>query len=216
LADHSASPTEGSSSDPPASADHPEVLARLGERTINSSLVYQGLFLKLRRDAARLPDGSVHEREWVVHPGASAVVALDDQERVLIERQFRYPMGRVYLEIPAGKIDAGETPLQTMRRELVEETGYQAAQWAPLTQIHPAIGFSNEIIHLFLARDLTRVDAGASPDHGELIEIEWVPLGWLVDELRAGRLPDVKTQIGVMHLQQMVQGAWPWPAFAAD
>jgi ADP-ribose pyrophosphatase len=215
LADSGSSSTGGAPSGSPTSADHPELVARLGERTVQSDLVYQGLFLKLRRDAARLPDGSIHDREWVVHPGASAVVALDSQDRVLIERQFRYPMGRVYLEIPAGKIDPGETPLQTMQRELVEETGYQAAQWAPLTQIHPAIGFSNEIIHLFLARDLSRVEAGSSLDHGELIEIEWVPLGWLIDELRAGRLPDVKTQIGVMHLQQMVQGAWPWPEFGA-
>jgi len=86
------------------------------EETVESELVYQGVFLRVRRDTARLPDQSLHPREWVVHPGASAIVALSDDGRVLIERQFRYPMGREYLEIPAGKIDQGETPIQTAQR----------------------------------------------------------------------------------------------------
>jgi ADP-ribose pyrophosphatase len=148
----------------------------------------------------------------VVHPGASAILALADDGRVLIERQFRYAMQQVYIEIPAGKIDPGETPLQTARRELLEETGYTAKQWALLTRIHPAIGFTNEIIDIFLARELGARET-RNLDHGELLEIDWVSVGWLVDELRAGRLPDVKTQIAVMHLQRMVEGDWPWPAF---
>ena len=184
----------------------------LQETTVESELVYQGLFLKVRRDKARLPDGSIHGREWVVHPGASAILALADDGRVLIERQFRYAMQQVYIEIPAGKIDPGETPLQTARRELLEETGYTAKQWALLTRIHPAIGFTNEIIDIFLARELGARET-RKLDHGELLEIDWVSVGWLVDELRAGRLPDVKTQISVMHLQRMVEGDWPWPAF---
>ena len=184
----------------------------LQETTVESELVYQGLFLKVRRDKARLPDGSIHGREWVVHPGASAILALADDGRVLIERQFRYAMQQVYVEIPAGKIDPGETPLQTARRELLEETGYTAKQWALLTRIHPAIGFTNEIIDIFVARELGARET-RKLDHGELLEIDWVSVGWLVDELRAGRLPDVKTQISVMHLQRMVDGDWPWPAF---
>ena len=184
----------------------------LQETTVESELVYQGLFLKVRRDKARLPDGSIHGREWVVHPGASAILALADDGRVLIERQFRYAMQQVYVEIPAGKIDPGETPLQTARRELLEETGYTAKQWALLTRIHPAIGFTNEIIDIFVARELGARET-RNLDHGELLEIDWVSVGWLVDELRAGRLPDVKTQISVMHLQRMVEGDWPWPAF---
>ena len=184
----------------------------LQETTVESELVYHGLFLKVRRDKARLPDGSIHGREWVVHPGASAILALADDGRVLIERQFRYAMQQVYVEIPAGKIDPGETPLQTARRELLEETGYTAKQWALLTRIHPAIGFTNEIIDIFLARELGARET-RKLDHGELLEIDWVSVGWLVDELRAGRLPDVKTQISVMHLQRMVEGDWPWPAF---
>jgi ADP-ribose pyrophosphatase len=184
----------------------------LQESTVDSALVYQGAFLRVRKDLARLPDGSVHGREWVMHPGAAGVLALGDDGRVLVERQWRYAMGRAYVEIPAGKIDTGETTLQTARRELLEETGYVAREWAPLTQIHPTIGFSNEVIDLYVARGLTHAQAH-SREHGELLEIEWVTLGWLVDELRAGRLPDVKTHIAVMHLQRMVDGDWPWPVF---
>jgi ADP-ribose pyrophosphatase len=124
----------------------------LQETTVESELVYQGLFLKVRRDKALLPDGSIHGREWVVHPGASAILVLADDGRVLIERQFRYAMQQVYVEIPAGKIDPGETPLQTARRELLEETGYTAKQWALLTRIHPAIGYQRDHRHLRRAR----------------------------------------------------------------
>ena len=185
---------------------------RLRETTLDSELVYEGAFLRVRRDRARLSDGSVHRREWVMHPGAAAIVALGEDGRVLVERQWRYAMGRAYVEIPAGKIDPGETSLQTARRELLEETGYVAGRWGRLIQLHPAIGFSNEVMDLFVARELEFRDARAL-DHGEMLEVEWVTLGWLIDELRAGRLPDVKTHVAVLHLQQMVEGLWPWPAW---
>lgn len=184
----------------------------LRETTVDSELVYQGAFLRVRRDRARLPDGSIHGREWVMHPGAAAMLAIGDDGRVLVVRQWRYAMGRAYVEIPAGKIDPGETSLQTARRELLEETGYVAREWARLLQLHPAIGFSNEVMDVYVARGLERRGAGAL-DHGEFLEVEWVTLDWLVDALRAGHLPDVKTHIAVMHLQRMVEGDWPWPAF---
>lgn len=196
---------------PPSDPQSNVSRSALHEDTVESELVYQGVFLKVMKDRARVPDGSVHPREWVMHPGASAIVAWADDGRVLVERQFRYPMGREYIEIPAGKIDAGEAPLHTAQRELLEETGYCAQSWAPLTKIHPAIGFSNEVIHLFLARELELHANGPKLDAGEHIEIEWVSLGSLVDALRSGRLPDVKTQIGVMHLQRIVEGDWDWP-----
>jgi ADP-ribose pyrophosphatase len=186
----------------------------LRETTVDSQLVYEGAFLRVRRDVARLPDGSEHTREWVMHPGAAAMLALGDDGRVLMVRQWRYAMQRAYLEIPAGKIDPGETSLQTARRELLEETGHVAREWAPLTQIHPAIGFSNELIDLYLARGLEAREERAL-DHGEVIDVEWRTLGELVDEIRAGRLPDVKSQIAVLHLQRIVDGDWPWPAFTA-
>jgi ADP-ribose pyrophosphatase len=184
---------------------------RLDEVTVDAEVVYQGAFLRVRKDRARLPDGSVHGREWVVHPGAAAMLAVGDDGRVLVVRQYRYAMQRAYVELPAGKIDPGETPLQTARRELLEETGYTAREWSHLTQIHPAIGFSNELLDIFVARGLEAHPQGNDLDPGEMIEVEWVTLDWLLDALRAGHLPDVKTHIAVLHLQRMVAGDWPWP-----
>ena len=126
----------------------------LEEKTVDSELVYQGLFLKVRKDSARLPDGSLHGREWVMHPGAAAMLPVAEDGRVLMVRQWRYAMRRAYLEIPAGKIDPGETSLQTAKRELLEETGHAGREWAPLVQIHPAIGFSNDAVLAHAAANL--------------------------------------------------------------
>lgn len=201
---------------PVEAADHidPEVYQKhptLAERTVSREVVYQGKFLQIRKDVASLPDGKTNTREFVVHPGAAAMVPIDSEERILVERQFRYGPGRVYIELPAGKIDPGESSFETAKRELIEETGYQAAKWAYLTTIHPAIGFSNEVMDIYLARDLQRVDRNL--DEGEFVEIEWVTLGWLVDELRAHRLLDVKTQLAVHWLQMFYEGKLPWPEF---
>jgi ADP-ribose pyrophosphatase len=183
----------------------------LREVELSTEVVYEGVFLKLRRDQARMPDGATRVREYVEHPGAAAMLPLMADGRIMVERQFRYPLRDVFTEIPAGKLDPGETPLETARRELVEETGWRAAEWAHLTRIHPAIGFANEVIDIFLCRDLTQTDRAL--DHGEFIDVEFVTLGWLMDELRAGRLTDVKTQIAVQWLERMQSGEWPWPEF---
>ncbi|MFK7966869.1 MAG: NUDIX domain-containing protein [Burkholderiaceae bacterium] len=184
---------------------------KLREEPIDGSIVYEGLFLKIQRDRARMPDGGEAGREFVLHPGASAMVPIFPDERILIERQFRYPLKRVFTEIPAGKIDTGETPLQTAQRELIEETGYAAAEWAPLTSIHPAIGFADERIDIFLCRDMH--ERRQSLDASEFVEIDFVTVGWLVDELRAGRLTDVKTQIATHWLDNLFAGRWEWPTF---
>lgn len=196
--------------------DHidPEVKTRhpgLAEETVSRELVYSGRFLNVRRDVARLPNGATSTREFVMHPGAAAMVAIDDQDRILIERQFRYAPGRVYVELPAGKRDPGETTFETAKRELVEETGYRAHRWAHLTRIHPAIGFADEVMDIYLAKDLEKVERNL--DDEEFVEIEWVSFGWLMDELRAHRLLDVKTQLAVHWLDRFHRGELPWPAF---
>ncbi len=181
----------------------------LAEEQVSSSIAYNGNFLTLRRDMAKLPDGSQHSREYVSHPGAAAIAALFDDERILIVRQYRYPMGEVYVEIPAGKVDAGETALQTAKRELTEETGYSAGKWAHLTDIHPAIGFASEVIKIYLAKDLS--EGTAQPDEGELLVVEAVKFGWLMDEIRKHRIPDVKTQISAHWIDGLLSGRQAWP-----
>jgi len=184
---------------------------RLAETTLEQDVVFEGQFLKVRRDLARLPNGSTATREFVMHPGAAAMVPIGADERILVERHYRYAMQSMYVEIPAGKLDRGETSLQTARRELLEETGYEAGRWALLTRVHPAIGFSDEVMDIYLARDLVLGERAMDAD--EFLEIEWVTLGWLMDELRAGRLPDVKTQIALHWLDRLYAGVWPWPPF---
>ncbi len=183
----------------------------LSETPIDSALVYEGSFLRVQRDHVRLPDGSTSTREFILHPGAAAMVPIFPDQRILIERQFRYPLRRTFIEIPAGKIDPGETSLQTAQRELVEETGYRAAEWAFLTQLNPAIGFADEVMDVYLCRDLTQTEQKL--DDEEFLELELVTLGWLIDELRAGRLTDVKTQITAFWLDKLFSGQWSWPAF---
>lgn len=179
------------------------------ETPVSGELTYEGLFLKVQLDQARLPDQSIAGREFVVHPGAAAMVPVFDDGRILVERQYRYSVKKVLTEIPAGKIDPGETSLQTAKRELVEETGYEAARWGLLTSIHPAAGFADETVDIFLCRELTQVRQQLDP--GEFLELEVVTLGWLVDELKAGRLPDVKTQLATLWLENLFSGRWDWP-----
>ncbi len=183
----------------------------LTEHQLDSEPVWSGRFLQVRCDRVRLPDGRESTREYIVHPGAAAMVPIFPDERILIERQYRYPVRATFTEIPAGKIDAGETAFETARRELREETGYSAREWAFLTRLHPAIGFATEVMDVFLCRDL--VHTSQELDAGEFVELELVKLGWLLDELRAGRLSDVKTQIVTFWLDRLFSGAWPWPGF---
>jgi ADP-ribose pyrophosphatase len=179
----------------------------LVERPLESTQAYRGHFLDVRRDRVALPDGGVAHREYIRHPGAVMVVPLLDDGRLLMERQYRYPMGRVMLEFPAGKLDAGEEPLACGRRELLEETGYSAAEWAYAGVLHNAIAYSDEGIHIFFARGLTR---GAQKlDDGEFLELVTHTADEL-DALAARReLTDAKTLIGLLWLQRWQQGAWP-------
>ena len=181
--------------------------APLREQTLVSDQVYRGAFLDVRRDQIRLPDGGTAQREYIVHPGAVMVVPLLDDGRLVIERQWRYPLARVMIEFPAGKIDAGEPPLLCGVRELAEETGYRAAEWARAGILHNAIAYSNEGIEIWFARGLTlgerRLDAG------EFLEVGSASLDELDDLARRGELTDGKTLIGMLWLQNWRAGRWP-------
>lgn len=180
--------------------------AHLVETKVGGELVYDGNFLKVRRDTVQLPNGHPATREYVVHPGAVVVIAQLDDGRLLIERQHRYPVGRVMTEFPAGKLDPGEDPLVCGQRELFEETGYTAAQWAYAGALHLAIAYSTEIIHIFFARGLR---AGQRQlDEDEFLDVGTMSLPELLAASRDGRITDAKTLTCLLWLQNVVKGEW--------
>ena len=166
------------------------------ERRLRSRTVYRGRLLHVLEDEVRLADGRTARREYVRHPGAVMIVPFLDSGTVVLVRQYRYPPARHFYEIPAGKIDPGETPLRTARRELREECGYRAAAWRHLTTIHPCIGYSDERIELYLARGLTA--AGHARDDGEFIEVVPMKMAAALRWVRSGKITDEKTVIGLL------------------
>jgi len=179
----------------------------LAEHRVSGDKVYGGVLLQVHRDSVRLPDGGSATREYIDHPGAVAIVPLLEGDIVLLERQFRYPLGRVMAEIPAGKIDPGEDPLDTARRELREETGHAASEWRHLGTIHPIVAYSNEHIELFLATGLSAAQDPAL-DHGEFLETFTLPLAEALEWIRDGRITDSKTMIGLMWIDRLRSGQW--------
>ena len=174
----------------------------LTEHCISTERVYDGALLKVHRDAVRLPDGSQGAREYIRHPGAVAVVPLFDDGRVLLERQFRYPHRREFIEIPAGKLEPGEPPLDTAKRELLEETGYVAQQWTRLGVIHTAIAYTDEAIELFVAKQLSLQKR--SLDQGEFLEVFSVPFDEAVAMVREGRITDAKSVAGLLWVRSFL------------
>ena len=172
----------------------------LTERFVSGEQVFDGTLLKVRRDTVRLPDGSQGAREYIRHPGAVAIVPLFDDGRILLERQFRYPHGREFIEVPAGKLEPGEPHLETAKRELLEETGYTAKEWQRLGVIHTAIAYTDEAIELFRARKLTHL--GAKLDHGEFLETVTVEFEEAVRMIRDGRITDAKTVAALLWVKQ--------------
>jgi ADP-ribose pyrophosphatase len=165
--------------------------AHLTESEVASEWVFEGKLLRVRRDIVRLPDGSLATREYIVHPGAVLVVPVLPDGRLVVERQFRYPVGAVFLEFPAGKLDPGEAELATAQRELAEEAGYVATTWTLLGRIHSVVGYSNEAIDFFIAEGLTHV--GARLDDGEFLEILTLSLDQMLAALDRGEITDAKT-----------------------
>ena len=179
----------------------------LTEHQVSSESVFDGVLLKVRRDIVRLPDGSNGGREYIEHSGAVAIIPILDTGEIVFERQYRYPLRTTMIEIPAGKIDAGEEPLATARRELLEETGYSARDWAHLMTFHPVIAYSTERIEIFIARGLTLQEQKL--DDGEFLEVFTAPLAKALEWVRTGTITDSKTIIGLMWLDKQQSGAWP-------
>ncbi len=179
----------------------------LVEQVSATEVLLDGGFLHVRRDRVVLPDGQAALREYIVHPGAIAVVALLDDGHIVMERQYRHPLGQVVLEIPAGKLDAGEPTAACAVRELREETGYRAREWARAGLVHGCVAYSTEVIEIWFARGL--IAGPQQLDAGEFVEI----VTHTEDELDAmaagGLVTDAKTLVGLLWLQRWRAGAWP-------
>ena len=177
------------------------------ETKISSEQVYKGNFLHILRDTVRLPDGKQATREYVVHPGAVVVIAWLDDGRVVLERQHRYPVGRVMVEFPAGKLDVGENPQFCGQRELLEETGYSATHWAYAGPMHLAIAYSDEVLHIYFAKGLTLGERKL--DDGESLDVFTATPEELLTMCGQGLVTDAKTLTCTLWLQNVLSGAWP-------
>ena len=188
------------------SQTQPPDQSHLREETVASQELFRGSFLLALRDQVGLPDGSLASREYVRHPGAVVVVAQLPDGRYVMVRQWRHPLGRVFTEFPAGKLDAGEEPLACAKRELQEETGYRAQRWAYAGPIHLAIAYSTEVIHLFFADDLQ--SGPRQLDEGEFLDVFAASLEQLLQWARDGELTDAKTLFCLLWAQNLRAGLW--------
>lgn len=171
----------------------------LEEKQISSERVYDGRLLQVYSDVVRLPNGDESGREYIKHVGAVCIAALTDDGKIVMERQYRYPVGEVIREIPAGKLDSrDEDPVRAAARELKEETGITAGKYEYLGPLYPTCAYSDEVIHMFAARSLSFGDRHTDDD--EFLEVELVPLEEVVKDIMAGKIADAKTQAAVMRV----------------
>jgi ADP-ribose pyrophosphatase len=178
----------------------------LAETCLDSTTVFRGKLLHVVSDRVVLIGGKHSVREYIKHPGASMIIAMPEPGVITLVRQFRYPLGRHFIELPAGKIDESEDPLDAAKRELKEETGFTGAQWRHLTTLHPCIGYSDESIELYLARELTQ--RGATPDDGEHLEVMYVPVAEALEWVRDGRITEAKAVTGLLWADKLLRGDW--------
>ena len=180
------------------------------EHRVHQEEILRGRFLHAFRDTVRLPNQNLSTREYVVHPGAVMVIPMlntPDGLRLVMERQFRYPVGQVMTEFPAGKLDAGEDPWLCAQRELQEETGYIARQWARAGVLHPVIAYSTEVIEIWFAKDLSLGERRLDTD--EFLDVFTASPTELMAACQQGRLTDAKTLTGLLWLQNVQSGQWP-------
>lgn len=176
------------------------------EKRIASRTVYRGRLLQVNEDEVCLPDGGQARREYVLHPGAALILPVFDDGSILLERQYRYPVGMHCYELPAGKLETGEPSLRTAQRELLEETGYTAREWSALGPLYPCVGYSNERIDFYLARGLEF--KGKALDDGEFLESLIVPLEQALSWVRDGHIADAKTMLGLLIAEKLARGEW--------
>lgn len=175
----------------------------LTEKTLSVKKIFDGKILRVTHDDVELSDGTKTKREVVRHPGGVCVAALDDDNNLLFVRQFRYPYGEVVLELPAGKLEKGMTPLENGKRELKEETGAEGYSYISLGQVYPTPGYTDEIIHLYACRISSLGES--CPDEGELLNVEKIPLNKAVEQVLNNMIPDGKTQIAVLKTAMLLQ-----------
>lgn len=176
------------------------------EEQISSQLAFEGRLLKVYLDQVKLPDGKLALREYVAHPGGVVIIPLLENGDLVLERQYRYPLSQDFYELPAGKINPNEDPLLCAQRELLEETGYIAANWFYLATLHPCIGYSNEKLAYYLAKELTF--KGACLDDGENLETFVLTLKKSLEWIRTGKITDTKTISGIFWLEKLLRGDW--------
>lgn len=179
---------------------------KLTETCVSSETVFQGRLMHAKRDVVRLHNGHETTREYLIHPGAVLIVPVLEDGRLVFERQFRYPLRRAFIELPAGKIDPNEDPLRTGQRELEEETGYTASDWCYLTTLHPCIGYSDERILIYLATGLQLGEH--KRDEDESLEVFTMTLPEALDAMHRGEITDGKTMIALFWAEKYLSGAW--------
>ena len=175
----------------------------LTEKTLSSKSVFDGRILHITLDEIELPDGKKSKREVVNHPGGVTVAALDEENNLLFVRQFRYPYKEVVLELPAGKLEKGSTPLENGKRELMEETGAEGYSYISLGQLYPSPGYTSEIIHLYACK--VKSQGSSNPDDGEFLNVEKIPLDKAVEMVLNNQIPDAKTQVAVLKTAMLIK-----------